>query len=165
MRKSKLTSALYVAIGCLLINLVLERSYGQGDTHSFSIDISVSEDLKEDFKSEGRLFLFLKEYPGIPRFSLPAGSVFCLFARNITGWDKSDILSISSTNSWDSFQPKSFLLKEDPNTGFTYREPWDIEKIPEGTYYLQVFWDQNTTESKLKASSNLYSEVIEVNIK
>ncbi|MBN2699371.1 MAG: hypothetical protein JXR52_11155, partial [Bacteroidales bacterium] len=90
-----LSIASYLILACLFFFLTLERSYGQDDTHSLSIEISVSENLKKDFKSDGRLFLGFEKYPGWePRFDPPLGYGYCMFAKNITGWDANDILSI-----------------------------------------------------------------------
>jgi len=161
-----LSIASYLILACLFFYLTSERLYGQGDTHSLSIEIFVSDSLKKDFKPDGRLFILFEKYPGWePRLNPVMGYGYGMFAKNITRWDVDDIQIVHSTKGWDSFLPKSFLLVDDPNAGPTYRKPWDIEKIPEGTYYLQVFWDQNTIESKLNSAGNLYSEVIEVNIK
>lgn len=159
------SSALNVVFVCLLLCLLLQCSHRQVDTHSLSIKISVSEDLQKDFIPDGRLFLFFDKSPGYePRFNPPLGWGYCMFAKNINGWNAGDAQSVYSTKGWDSFQPKSFLLKKDSKAGLVFRKPWDIEEIPKGTYYVQGFWDQYTTQSILNSPGDLYSEVIEVKI-
>lgn len=161
----KPNSVLLVVLACLLLCLLSESSYGQDDAHSLSFKISVSEDLKKEFKSDGRLFLFFnKDSNREPRFNPPLGYGYCMFAKNISGWNANEIQTISSTIGWDSFQPNSFLLEENPNNGMAFIEPWNIEQIPNGTYYVQAFWDQNTAESILNSPGDIYSEVVELDI-
>lgn len=91
-------------------------------------------------KSEGRLFVFLSQNPyGEPRTRTWPSSETNIFARNISGFQADDILKINEPDGWSK------------------TADWTFQNIPQGEYYLQVLWDQDTEESRINAPGNLHS--------
>ena len=118
------------------------------DTYSAKFTIEVDQKLADEMSEQGRLFIFLnEELRGQPRTQLwPFNELRnYIFARNIT-WEAGKPLKVNSSDDWDK-------------TG-----DFDFNNIPAGEYALQVLWDQNTSESSVNASGNLYSEVLKVDI-
>ncbi|MFC2124587.1 alpha/beta hydrolase [Bacteroidota bacterium] len=112
------------------------------NTFELKLDISVSSELHDQLKPNGRLLVFLSESArGEPRFQLwPAGNNN-IYAKNINSWDPGKSISMNS------------------GSGYIKTPEFDMHVIPEGTYYLQVLWDQDRAESRSNAPGNLYSEV------
>jgi enterochelin esterase-like enzyme len=112
------------------------------DTYELKLNISVSKELHNQFEKNGRLFVFLSENPwGQPRYRLWPSRGNHIFATNIKDWDPGNTISMNS------------------NTDYIRTPEFDLENIPEGTYYLQILWDQDRIESRPNAPGNLYSTV------
>ena len=117
-------------------------AYGQKSSHQLSVDVQVGKELKKEFVKDGRLFLFINQNEGEePRTqSWPMGTNY-IFAKNINGWKAKDVVSIAAADkSWNG------------------TPQWDLSSIPEGTYYIQVLWDQDDVESRYNAPGNIYSK-------
>jgi hypothetical protein len=116
--------------------------------HRVSLEVDVAARLRDEFSAEGRLFIFLSENPyGEPRRQLwPISQLKNhIFARNIEGWEPRQTLEV----------------RDDlDRTG-----PFELEAVPEGSYQVQVLWDQDREESRINAPGNLYSKVQPVAIK
>ncbi|MBY6212322.1 esterase family protein [Microbulbifer agarilyticus] len=120
-----------------------------GSDHVVSVSVSVGAEMEDKFVSNGRLFLFLNEnlekeprkdvWPVTPKRNN-------IFATNITGWNKGDSRTFGA------------------DTELQATTPWTLANVPEGTYKLQVLWDQDIEESQINAPGNLYSTVQAVEI-
>lgn len=105
------------------------------------IKIEVSEEMKPHLKSNGRLFVFLNENPDVePRTQNWPSAGNEIFAKNIVDFDKSIPYQVNSANAWSS------------------TSTWNLNEVPQGTYYVQVLWSQSAEEPILTAAGNVYSE-------
>ena len=129
----------------ILITIVSSASI-IAQTIELKVTTSVSEEVKSEFKSNGRIFLFINERSREPRRSTWPDKSNIIFATNIENWDN---------NKTFTFTKLDELVKSGKTT---------IDKIPSGKYYVQVLWDQNFEESRINAPGNLYSEVIEIEL-
>jgi S-formylglutathione hydrolase FrmB len=139
-------------------------SCSQDETHSLSFKLSVADELQNEFHSQGRLFICIDKYPDIDPFSYNMGYGYCFFGKNFTQWKAKEILTINSSKDWDSYQPSNFLINDDPEKGWYVQKAWEFENIPDGTYYFQFLWDQNTEESDKSSPGNLYSKTLKVEV-
>lgn len=140
-------------------------AFPQQKTHKISFDLTVASELQSSFKADGRLFLFMDVYPGRePRSCSPTSWSTCSFAKNITNWKFGDNLKIDSSFGWIKWQSTPFLTYDDKELGWKIIPSWSFENIPEGTYYMQFLWDQETFESPINSSGNIYSKVMEVKV-
>lgn len=136
--KIQLSTILSIVAICLSCNLNAQKN------SSLAISVSVDESLKTDFKPEGRLFIFLSlDSMREPRTQTwpnpdPTHKTF-IFARN-----------------FKSFSTKNTTLTFDDNWQSTAK--WSLMEVPNGTYYVQILWDQDTEESRITAPGNLYTE-------
>jgi len=70
-----------------------------------------------------------------------------MFARNIQEFNVHEEISISASS--------DFIATSD----------WSLGEVPEGTYYLQLLWDQDREESRIDAPGNIYSKVKKIEVK
>ncbi|KPL21278.1 MAG: hypothetical protein AMS23_09545 [Bacteroides sp. SM1_62] len=116
-------------------------------THKVSFRITISDSMQEKFRTDGRLFIFISENPyAEPRDQLwpISQKKNHIFAGNFSDWKPDRPLEIEAG-----------LMK----TG-----PFDLVNVPEGTFAMQVLWDQDKEESRINAAGNLHSQVLPVNI-
>lgn len=134
----------------LVIAFFIQISWtnAQEATYPLSVKLTVEDKVKNEVNANGRLFLFLStQSRREPRtISWPSSGNY-IFARNIPKYDASEEIMLSAAAEWISISE------------------WSLNEVPEGTYYLQVLWDQDRKESQISAPGNIYSEVkkIEVN--
>lgn len=105
------------------------------------INISVSKEVQEYFKPNGRLFVFLLQNPNLSPKNLewawtPGRDVF---AKNISDFNPNKVFKINSSEGWNT------------------TTDWSFRNVPEGEYYLLVLWDQDIDEPKIGAPGNIYS--------
>jgi enterochelin esterase-like enzyme len=115
---------------------------GQAAEGALAINLSFSEEVLENVKPQGRLFLFLSQNPAVePRTQVDPfpGSRTHIFARNFTEINSDQELLLNNSLEWAK------------------TPEWSLENIPQGEYYLQILWDQNTTASSINAAGNLHS--------
>ena len=127
----------------IIIFLILTNVHSQKQTFSFSATINVAQDVKENLNEKGRLFLFFSESSQVePRTQTwpSSRSKTYIFAKNIDKLNSDESLRIKNDDSWI-------------NTS-----GWNLDEIPEGEYYIQILWDQDTKESRINAPENLFSE-------
>ncbi len=116
-------------------------------TGSLSVKTRVSENLKEEFKPTGRIFLFVSE----SRMDQPR--------RN--DWPSpSDMIFATSLDAWETHESFTF----DASVSLTKSLEVSLAKIPEGSYTIQVLWDQDRKGSDINAPGNLYSESVRVDL-
>jgi enterochelin esterase-like enzyme len=114
---------------------------GQENTHDLTVKLSISEDLKASFKSEGRLFLFLnKSERREPRTQTWPNPGNYIFAKNLSDFKADQILELKHGADWSK------------------TTDWTLNEIPEGDYYIQILWDQDTEESGINAPGNIYAQ-------
>jgi len=125
----------------ILISLLLNTLSAQEKTHKLTINLSVSKKTENSFLPDGRLFIFLNKNPyAEPMTQTWPNPGNFIFARNFKG-----------------FQPDK-ILRIDNYDGWVKTPDWTLDNIPEGEYYVQVLWDQDTRESNIDAPGNVYSE-------
>lgn len=138
--KSIITSLFLIFFASTLI--------GQEKSFDVVFRISITEEMKPSFRSDGRLFVFLNQNPNVEPYtqSWPSKENN-IFAKNITGLEADNIFIIENPEGWKK------------------TSEWDFKNVPEGVYYVQILWDQDMDGSNLKAPGNLYStkQKIEVN--
>ena len=122
--------------------LIIYTTFLFGQEKSFDVvfKVSVGEEIKASFKSDGRLFVFLNKNENVEPYtqSWPSKENN-IFAKNITGLEVDKIFII-----------------EDPE-GWSKTSEWSFNRVPEGVYYVQVLWDQDIEGSNLTAPGNIYS--------
>lgn len=120
---------------------------GQVKTTKISFSLSVKNELKTSFKSNGRLLLYVSEKNDFePRYSSVYNGKPLIFGTNIKNWDQNKTIYLDGNDDW---------IKT---------TEWDFNTIPLKEYYIQVVWVQNKEkESQNNAPGNLYSEPIKIN--
>lgn len=122
--------------------LIIYTTFLFGQEKSFDVvfKVSVGEEIKASFKSDGRLFVFLNKNENVEPYtqSWPSKENN-IFAKNITGLEVDKIFII-----------------EDPE-GWSKTSEWSFNSVPEGIYYVQILWDQDIEGSNLTAPGNIYS--------
>ena len=115
----------------------------QSERQPVTINLSVSDEVKELFEKDGRLYVFLNQNldvePMEQIWPFP-GSMSHIFAINQSGFNPDGSITI------------------EPDMGWTKTTDWTFSNIPEGEYNIQILWDQDTSESRIIAPGNLYSE-------
>lgn len=127
----------------IILFFTLTNVHSQKQIFSFSATVNVAQDVKENFNEKGRLFLFFSESskvePRTQTWPRPRSKTY-IFAKNIDKFNSDEVLKIKNDDSWIS------------------TSDWNLDKIPEGEYYVQILWDQDTNESRINAPGNLFSE-------
>lgn len=119
----------------------------QKKSFDLTVNLTIDNKVKSSVHNNGRLFLFLNENSnGEPRQRTWPSAGNYIFARNIAGIDINQALILNSSEVW-SKTPE-----------------WDLAKIPEGEYFIQLLWDQDNIESGINAPGNIYSEKQKINI-
>ncbi|MCA6075098.1 alpha/beta hydrolase [Fulvivirga sedimenti] len=133
-----------------LMFILMTFSFGSHAQESkLTITISVSDQMKDDFRDAGRLYIFLSQNPQVePRTQTWPNPMSRteIFAKNLSGWDMTNPLIIGKTEDWSS------------------TASWNLDNVPAGEYFVQVLWDQDEEESRINAPGNLYSEKQPVNL-
>lgn len=132
-----------------LLVLTTNSVWGQEESAELTFNISVSEELKDSFKSNGRLLIYIT---GIDEIEPRKSSVFngngFIFGKNIKNWNNNETKHFNGSEDWGK-------------TG-----SWNFNSVPNGDYNIQLVWSQNgNSESQINSPSNLYSESIKINTK
>jgi len=114
----------------------------QNEGHPLSIQISLSDEVRDRFKENGRLYLFLNQNLDVE----PMEQIWPFPGR---------MSHIFAMNKTDFSLNRHVML--DPDAGWTKTTDWTLKNVPEGEYSVQILWDQDTTESRITAPGNLYS--------
>ncbi len=116
-------------------------------TARIGLKVDVSKELVASLKPEGRLFLFLSTNErGEPYEQTWPNGDNHIFATTLTGWD--------GQKPWQT----------NAKTDWMHTTPWELSAVPAGTYFVQVLYDQDRTESRIEAPGNLLSEVQKIEI-
>ena len=127
--------------------LFIPPSFSQVKKHPLSIKLSVEEDIKSKVKPDGRLLLFLSEDSRRePRTQIWPSAGNYIFAKNINGLNTNEEIVISSAS------------------GLMSTTNWTLDKVPEGTYYMQMVWDHDKEESRIDAPGIIHSKVEKVEV-
>lgn len=133
----------------LLFFLLLSSCQNQKNSKGIKIFLSTNDMVKPALKKEGRLFLFFtKNSDSEPKdqlFPSPVDAPY-IYAINIEDFSPDGIRELRADMGWTS------------TTSYTLNE------IPEGDYFVQVLWDQDTNESRIDAPGNIYTETKKVTI-
>jgi S-formylglutathione hydrolase FrmB len=126
-----------LSAACILAVFVQTSFCGTG-TYNITINLTVEEDVRASFSPDGRLLVFFSQSPyGEPRTRIWPVPGTTIFARNVSGFGAGETLVIRDPEGW-------------AGTG-----NWTFTDVPEGEYYLQILWDQDTEESGVNAPGNL----------
>ena len=124
-----------------LILIAISFSLSAQQTYKLAISLSFSQEIQSKLKPDGRLFVFLNQNPRAePRTQIWPSPGNFIFARNYTGLNAANSLELKGSDDWDKTQD------------------WSLDQVPEGEYYLQLVWDQDTEESRINAPGNLFSK-------
>ncbi len=116
-------------------------------TNALKVITNIDASLKNNFKSNGRIFLFVSSgQGGEPRFNTWPNSSNKIFATNIENWKPGETFVFDDAKS---------LVKT---------VEVSLNKLPAGNYRIQVLWDQDKNESRINAPGNLYSEAVSVQL-
>lgn len=120
--------------------LLFNNLNAQVGSHSIKVNLTIDKAVQKSFNSKGRLFLFLNQSDGVePMTQTWPSKGNYMFAKNYEKFDsKKSILIVGKD--WQK------------------TPAWDLEHVPSGTYYIQILWDQNTTESNINSEGNIYCE-------
>ena len=129
--------------------LTWTSTYSQKQNFPFSASVEIGDEVKENFTTEGRLYLFLSQNPNSePRLQTwpsPTNKNH-IFARNVDVFKPDEILQIGNKDGWIS------------------TASWALDEVPTGEYYVQILWDQDRIESRIDAPGNLYSEIEKIDV-
>jgi len=134
----------------ILYLLIIQITFinAQENVSPLNVKISISTEIRDKVKSEGRLFLFITTQPNVePRtLTWPTDGNY-IFAQNIEAIDvKKEIVL-----------PNNEKLQKTPD--------WSLDQVPQGTYFVQALWDQDQEESRIDAPGNIYSQVEKIEVK
>ncbi|MEL6843795.1 MAG: hypothetical protein AAFP02_11350, partial [Bacteroidota bacterium] len=116
-------------------------------SHTIKVAVIVDQSVEEQFRAQGRLFLFFSEAEqGEPRRQTWPRLTNHIFAQNVD-WPEGQTVYFDSESTLDSNGDLSLI------------------DFPDGKYRVQVLWDQNQTASSINAPGNLYSEVLELELR
>lgn len=132
---------LFLFIGC--------TAGAQNSSHTLTINLSISEEVKDSFENDGRLYVFLNQNLAVE----PMQQTWPIPGR------KSHIFAVNKSD----FSPDGSVIL-DPQAGWTKTTDWTFDETPEGEYNIQVLWDQDTGESRINAPGNLHSEKQRISI-
>mgnify|MGYP000011755341 CR=1 FL=1 len=116
---------------------------GFTQTASLKVTTTVSDELKNNFKENGRIFLFVSSNQQRE-------------PRTNTWPNKSNMIFATNLNDWNADNSFTF----DENVPFVKSVEVSLNEIPTGKYKIQVLWDQDKTESRINAPGNLHSEAV-----
>jgi len=134
-------------ISVLVLMLIVFVTAHAQNNWSLKVNVSVSENVKNQFKPEGRLFLFVNSGRGRePRMNTWPNLTNKIFALNINNWDPS----------------KPFVLNG--STEFTKSVEASLDALPEGKYNVQLLWDQDLWQSGIDEPGNLYSKTVSLDL-
>jgi len=138
----------------LIIALCVGISMGITAQNTFSLKVktSISEKVKQQFQSNGRLFLFVSKIDVV-------GGGRIMEPRQNT-WPNNSNKIYALNLDWDGTNPFVF----DASKKLTKSVETNLDELPEGNYNVQVLWDQDTKESRIDAPGNLYSEVVSLEL-
>jgi enterochelin esterase-like enzyme len=133
----------------LILSLLIATNntiIGQQKSSKVAFTISVNDDLKASFKSEGRLLIYLSETDkSEPRYISVFNGNGHIFGKNIKNWDKNENKVLDGSHEWAK------------------TSEWDFNTVPHGVYYIQAIWNQNKdSESQSNSPGNLYSKPVKV---
>ncbi len=138
----KKTAFIYTLLLCIGMQLI-----AQVKTHGLSIDVSIDASLHENFENNGRIFVFLTQNSKLePKEQIwpnPYNKTH-IFARNIENFSSEKGIELKGQDTW------------------TKTPDWELNSIPEGTYYVQIVWDQDTKESRIDAPGNFFAAKQEI---
>ncbi len=123
--------------------------FAQEKNHKLSVYVSIDKTLEDSFEKEGRMFVFLTHDSIIE----PKDQIWP------NPYRKTHIFATNMT-----FSPNSESAELNAVTSWTKTPEWDLNSVPEGTYYIQVLWDQDTKESRTDAPGNLYAIKKKINL-
>ncbi len=130
---------------CLVFTIIFSFQYALAQTGSLTVKTRIAEEIQNDFKSSGRIFLFVSSsMMSEPRRNTWPNKSNKIFATNIENWN-----------------PKS-VFTFDAATELTKSVEISLGELPHGSYTVQVLWDQDREESQINASGNLYSESVRI---
>jgi len=134
---------LILALFVLTTDIVI----GQEESTKLAFHISVNEELKASFKSNGRLLIYITEMDEIePRNSSVFSDNEFIFGKNIKNWDKNETKHFNGNEDWEK------------------TANWNFNSVPHGDYNIQLVWSQNgNSESQINSPGNLYSESVKIN--
>ncbi len=134
-------------LALLLLAITDYTTVAQQESTKLAFAISVNENLKASFKSDGRLLIYVSETEEFePRYVSVFNGKGFIFGENIKNWDKNQIKVLDGSNEW------------------VKTSDWGFNAVPHGVYYIQAVWDQNRdAESQSDSPGNLYSEPVKVN--
>lgn len=134
--KSKLIAILFFWISFSGIDQIRSQQY------QFSAEVEIADELKSLFNTEGRMFLFFSQNLHVePRTQIwpNPGAKTYIFAKNLKDVNPENSIQIKEDGQWIS------------------TVNWTLKSLPNGTYNVQVLWDQDTKESRIDAPGNLFS--------
>ena len=131
----------------LLIATGIFLSVRAQETYSLEVKVTAGRSIYPGFLPDGRLLLFIcsRDRPEPRNQIWPSGNNF-IAAKNISDWDIADTMHISAGN------------------GYVQSGTVPLDAYPEGTYYLQIAYHQNKTESRVDGPGNLYSQSLKIDL-
>ncbi len=133
---------------CLfLLFIIFLSTENSAQTASLTVTTSVSQKVKDDFKNNGRIFLFVNKSNREPRLNTWPSATNMIFATNIGNWNPN----------------KTFVFDGSAKTIKSI--DISLDNLPEGKYNIQVLWDQDEWDSGINVPGNLYSESFSIDLK
>ena len=131
------------------LSFILQISWicAQANTYPINLIISIDSKIEQAIKPEGRFFIFLSNQSNVePRtLTWPTAGNY-MFAKNMKNLDAQNKIILSGSEEWKA------------------TSDWSLAEVPQGTYYIQVLWDQDKEESNIDAPGNIYSTVKKISV-
>ncbi|WP_163322943.1 alpha/beta hydrolase-fold protein [Draconibacterium mangrovi] len=123
--------------------------FAQQQSTKLAFTISVDDNLKDSFKSSGRLLIYISDTDkSEPRFSSGYDGNESVFGKNFENWGKNKSRRVNGDGDWAK------------------TSEWDFNSVPHGVYFIQAVWVQNRdSESRSNTAGNLYSTPVKVDTK
>ena len=116
-------------------------------TNALKVVTSVDASVKNNFKPNGRIFLFVSSgRTNEPRLNTWPNSSNKIFATNIKNWKPDE----------------TFVF--DGAKAFVQTVEVSLDNLTAGNYRVQVLWDQDKNESGINVPGNLYSEAVSIQL-
>lgn len=135
---------------CLIILIASNFSNNLFSQENYSLTVKTrcSREVSESFKSDGRIFLFISnERRGEPRFNTWPNINNKIFATNLIGWKPDEYFTF------------------DEHAKVYQTVDISLGSFPEGSYRMQILWDQDRSEPNINAPGNLHSIVMLLELK
>lgn len=138
----------HLLLGILFLGVQI-NGLSQTAKKNLTIGVSFAKEIQSSVSKDGRLLLFFTQNPNVePRemtWPYPWSPCY-IFAKNFSDINLNKALVLNDFSDW------------------TQSTEWSLDNIPEGEYYVQCVWYQNTDIANVNAPGNYFGEKQKVSV-